>query len=143
MPLDDAGLASAPPEEAATLGRLSAHLLLHALCFQQAVACYLSTWLCRDEDAPAGRGIPELIVNKLSISQWAQTLSLVRLRLEAVPGNSQAAADDSHAGPSTNADHAALCLQTNRELHSILPDTFVLRVDTQHGQVPICARRII
>ena len=69
---------STPPEEAATLGRLSAHLLLHALCFQQAVACHLSTWQCRDANALAGRGVLELIVNKLSISQWAQTLSGVR-----------------------------------------------------------------
>ena len=33
-------------------------------------------------------------------------------------------------------NHAALCPQTNRELHSIVPDTFVLEVETQHGQVP-------
>lgn len=38
MPLDEGGVASAPPEEAATLGQLSAHLLLHVLCFQHAVA---------------------------------------------------------------------------------------------------------
>ena len=32
MSLDEGSLASAPQEEAATLGHLSAHLLLHALC---------------------------------------------------------------------------------------------------------------
>ena len=81
MALDEGAspIISTPPEEAATLGRLSALLLLCALCFQQAVACHLSTWQCRDADALAGRGVLELIVNKLSISQWAQTLSGVRL----------------------------------------------------------------
>ena len=78
MSLDEGGVASAPPKEAATLGRLSVHLLLHALPFHGALACSLLTWQCRDKDTPAGDGILERIANKLSISQWARTLSLVR-----------------------------------------------------------------
>ena len=83
MVLDDGGspIFSTPSEEAATLGRLSAHLLLHALCFLQAVAWCLSIWQGRDKDVPAGHGILVRIVNKLSISQWARTLSLVRFCL--------------------------------------------------------------
>ena len=65
MSLDEGDVASAPPEEAATLGQLSAHRLPHVLCFQHAVAYYMSIWQCRDEDTPAGRGILEVIANKL------------------------------------------------------------------------------
>ena len=80
----------------------------------------------------------QLVANKLSIAQWAQTLSQVRRNLYAVLLCFQGSGScGSLTGPSVST-HAFLWLQTNRGLHTILPETFVLSIHSEDGKVRSC-----
>ena len=82
---------SPPPEEAATLGQLSARNSLRMLCcsctFLRALYCCCTascgaTYKGSDQTEAwhAGREVLQQVTNNLSITQWARTLSLVRCR---------------------------------------------------------------
>lgn len=85
--------------EAATFGQLSATLSLHVLCIQllgmlPCLASQDGAVLCRW--VLAGCDMLQLVANKLSIAEWAQTLSQVRLACFAPRG---IAAYASQTGP--------------------------------------------
>ena len=84
----------------------------------------------------AGREVLQLVANKLSVSQWAQTLSQVRTGLHATLSCSRGGCSlwQPHWAQ-RHSTNAILCLQTNTGLHTILPETLVLYVDSENGEV--------
>ena len=79
----------------------------------------------------AGREILQLITNQLSIAQWAQTLSKVRKNVNvSVEGHRL----QPKAAPALAQPRCSF-LQTNKEMRSIVPETFVHCVDMRRRKV--------
>ena len=142
MPLDEGGtcLASTPPTEAASLGQLGAPLPSCAVlsAAQQAVAGCKLTGQCADEaracrprrTAADRQQAVRSPVGAHAVAGALTSCTVLQIILNFCTHGSQ----DNHSGLELKqARHAFL--QGNRELHGILPETFVLRVDAGRSQV--------
>ena len=78
----------------------------------------------------AGREVLQQVTNNLSLTQWARTLSLVRLATRPANAGAQCCNPRQPTCARLKCTHTALLLQTNRELRTVLPETFVLHVKT-------------